>query len=71
MEGVWHVEGGSLLLVQDAKPTRDSGPVMSSGARLDDTIGAPLTLSVTFRDCTGANAGHCIETDAVPQLTPA
>lgn len=71
MEGEWHVEGGSLLLVKDAKPTRESGPVMTSGARLDGTVGAPITLSVTFRDCTGANAGHCVETDGVLQLTPA
>lgn len=71
MEGEWRVEGGALLLVQDANPTRDSGPVMTSGARLDDTVGAPITLSVTFRDCTGANAGHCVEADAVLQLTPA
>ena len=44
---------------------------LAPGDILDGTVGAPITLSVTFRDCTGANAGHCVETDGVLQLTPA
>ena len=48
MQGDWHVQGGELLLIQDAQATRTIGPVMENGVRTERTI----ALTTEIRDCT-------------------